>query len=328
MERLEGLRRGFLADLTTSEGQLHRFTAICHIMRDRGILATDMLTSCIREELGLTNIKVINRHLRVMESLGLLVREDIGYVPSSEGKALCALVPPASRKGLELAEKVFYLRALGSYASLQFTSILAAISENANAPKERAITSYAQKTMAGSTWRDKVNLKLRLSRQPDSPPRKVRNNFDCFRLWLKQLELVRPDALQLTKVGGVLADVVRRQENELREKVYWAAAAYICRTPGCLPEFEYGDQFSQTYFLELLHNAYRLFEKPELRLSDARSMSIYVCIKLLVEGHRILNERSFWQLIGMLLRDGIIESAVAGRDGKPAYISLGFDVKY
>lgn len=323
MDRLKGLRSGFLADLTTSEGQLHRFTAICHIMRARGILATDTLTSWIREELGLTNIKVIKRHIRAMESLGLLAREDIGYVLSSEGKALCALVPPDSGKGLKLAEKVFYLRALGSYVPLQLVSILAAISENAGGPKERAITSYAQKMLAGSTWQDKINLKEKLSRQPDSPPRKVRNNFDCFRLWLRQLGLVKVDALELTKMGKQLADVARRQGDELRERIYWAAAAHICDEPGYLPEFEYGDEPSRTYFLELLREAYRLFERPELRLSDVRSMSIYVCIKLLVEGQQIVSEETFWQLVRRLASEGIVQSAMTGRDGKLAYISLG-----
>jgi hypothetical protein len=328
MDRLKGLHGGFLTDLTTSEGQLQRFTAICHIMRDRGILATDVLASWIREELGLTNIKVINRHLRAMESLGLLVREDIGYVLSSEGKALCALVPPDSGKGLELAERVFYLRALASYVPSQFTSMLSAISENARGPKERAITSYGLKTLANRTWKDRADLKRRLSRQPETPPRKVRNNFDCFRLWLKQLGLVKANALELTKMGKQLADVARRQGGELRERIYWAAAAYICYEPGCLPEFEYGDESNRTYFLELFRKAYRIFERPELHLSDVRSISVYACIELLVEGHRILSESTFVQIVRQLVSEGIVQSAMTGRDGKLAYISLGFDVKY
>lgn len=321
---------GFLPDLTTSEGQLHRFTAICHIMRARGILATDTLRSLIRGELGLTNIKVINRHMRVMESLGLLVREDIGYALSSEGKALCALVPPDSGKGLELAEKVFYLRALSFYVPLQFTSILVAILENTGGPKERAIISYAQRILAdaGNTWQDKIHLKLRLLRQPDSLPRKVRNNFDCFRLWLKQLGLVQADALELTKIGEQLVDVVRSLGDELKEKIYWIAATYICHEPGCLPEFKYSNESNRVNFLELFHEAYRLFERPELHLSDIRSISIYVCIKLLVESRQILNEKTFWQLVRILLRERIIDSAVTGRDGKIAYISLGLDDRY
>jgi len=261
-----------------------------------------------------------------MESLGLLVREDIGYVLSSDGKALCALVPPNS-EGLNLAEKVFYLRALGSYVPLQFASILVAISENVVGSKERAITSYGQKILPGSTWEDKFDLKLRLSRQPDSPPRKLRNNFDCFRLWLKQLRLVKADDLELTRMGKQLADVVRNQGDELRDRIYWAAVAYVCHEPGCLPEFKYDDEPSHIYFLGLIREGYKLFERPELRLSDARSISIYVCIKLLIEGHRILSENTFWQLVRRLVSEGFIESAATGRDGKLAYISLGSDVK-
>jgi len=268
MDRVEVSRSGFLTDLTTSEGQLHRFTAICHIMHARGILATDTLTSWIQEELGLTNIKVIKRHIRTMESLGLLVREDVGYVLSSGGKALYALAPSNLGKGLELAEKVFYLRALASYVPLQFISVLAAILENAGGPKERAITSYGQKILSGSTWEDKFDLKLRLSRQPDSPPRKLQNNFDCFRLWLKQLELVEPDALRLTRMGEKLAEIAGRQGDALREEIYWAAAGYMCDEPGCLPKYE--DRTGRTHFLRLLHEAYALFERPELHLSDVR----------------------------------------------------------
>jgi len=262
-----------------------------------------------------------------MESLGLLAREDIGYVLSSEGKALCALVPPDSGGGLELAERVFYLRALVSYVPLQFTSILSAISENARGPKEQAITSYGLKIRAGSTWKDKADLKMRFSRRPETPPRKVRNNFDCFRLWLKQLRLVKADDLELTRMGKQLADVVRNQGDELRDRIYWAAVAYVCHEPGCLPEFKYDDEPSHIYFLGLIREGYKLFERPELRLSDARSISIYVCIKLLIEGHRILSENTFWQLVRRLVSEGFIESAATGRDGKLAYISLGSDVK-
>lgn len=327
MDRMDVSRIKFLADLTTSEGQLRRFTAICHIIRPRGIVRTDRLTSLIREKVSLTNTKVIRRHIRAMESLGLLVRKDVGYVLSSEGRALCTLTPPNSGKELGLAEKVFYLRVLGFHVPLQFTSILVAISENIGGPKERVISSYGQKVLPGSIWRDKADLKMRLSRRPGSPPRKVRNNFDCFRLWLKQLGLVKADALELTKMGKQLADVARRQGDELRERIYWAAAAYICHEPGYLPEFEYGDEPSRTYFLELLREAYRLFERPELRLSDVRSMSIYVCIKLLVEGHQIVSEETFWQLVRRLVKKGIVQSAMSGRDGKLAYISLGSDAR-
>jgi len=325
MYRKEGPRSGFLADLTTSEGQLHRFTEICHIMRPRGLVGTDRLTPLIQEGVGLSNVKVIRRHLRAMESLGLLTHEDIGYVLSSEGKALCALVPPKSGKPLALAQKVFYLRALLSYVPLQFTSALRAISENPGAPKEQAITSYGKKVLRDSacTWKDIPHLILRLSRQPESPPRKIRNNFDCFRLWLKQLDLVRVEDLRLTELGAKIAYIAIAGKDHLKQQAYWLASAYVCDEPGCLPEFDWQVRPYVEPFAELLQEAYVLFEKPELRLADVRSMSIYVCIELIAQMHQMLSEESFWQLVSTLLREGIFKSAITDRRGQLAYISLG-----
>jgi len=286
-------------------------------------METDMLVALIQKEQGLTNVKVIKRHLRAMESLGLLTREDVGYVLSSEGKALCALVSPNSKNGLHVAEKVFFLRALGSYLPLQLSSILAAISENIGAPKDRAITSYGQRILSGSTWKNRKELESRFARQDDSPPRKVRNNFDCFQLWLKQLELVRAEGLRLTELGEKVADIAMTNTHELKQKAYWLGSAYVCREPGCLPEFDYQARPYPKSFIELLRKAYLLFERPELRLADVRSISVYICIQLLVENHKILSENDFWHLVRSLLREGIFRSAITDRSGKLAYISLG-----
>jgi len=319
----EGPRTGFLADLTTSEGQLHRFTGICHIMRPEGLMETDMLVPLIQKGQGLTNVKVIKRHLRAMESLGLVTRENGGYVLSSEGKALCALVPAKSNKTLELAEKVFYFRALASYLPLQFSSALVAISEHAEAPKEPAITCYGKKVLPKSTWEDKADLRSSFARRPQSPPRKVRNNFDCFRLWLKWLELVDREHLQLTTMGEKLVGLFTKDGIALEEKIYWAASAYVCHEPGCLPHLQYENESSRAHFLELFRQAYALFERPQLRLSDARAISVYICTSLLTERYGLLEEKAFWQLLRRLVREGVVHSAVTGRDGKLSYVSLG-----
>ncbi len=329
--RMEVSRTGFLADLTTSEGQLHRFTGICHIMRPEGLMETDMLVPLIQKELGLTNVKVIKRHLRAMESLGLVTRENGGYVLSSEGKALCALVPAKSNKTLELAEKVFYFRALALYLPLQFSSALGAISQNAGGPIERVITSYGQRVLSNSTcstWEDKAYLSLHFSRQPDSPPRKVRNNFDCFRFWLQQLGLVNPQRLQLTSMAQKLLGLFSKEGAELQEKIYWAASAYVGDAPGCLPDFRYEHKPSRARFLELFRKAYALFERPQLRLSDVRSISVYVCMSLLIERYCVLEEKTLRRLIRRLANEGIVQSAIAGRDGKLSYISLDSGPRY
>lgn len=328
MYRKEGSPTGFLADLTTSEGQLHRFTEVSQIMRPRGIMETRELVSLIQQDQDLTNVKVIKRHLRAMESLGLLTREDIGYVLSSEGKALCALVPAKSNKTLELAEKIFYFRALAMHLPLQFSSTLAAISQNVGAPLERVITSYGQRVLSSSTWEDKVDLRSIFARRPHSPPRKVRNNFDCFRLWLKGLELVDPERLRLTSMGEKLVGLITNDGVALEEKIYWAASAYVCNEPGCLRPFVYEWESNRVHFLELFRQAYALFERPQLRLSDARAISVYVCINLLMERYYLLEEDVFWQLVRRLVREGVLQSAVTGRGGKLSYISLGSDVMY
>lgn len=316
----------FLTDLTTSEGRLHRFTSICHIIRGRGIVDINTLFPLISQRLNLTNAEVVRRHLRVMELTGLLAQQDGGYMLTSEGKALCALVPPDSGDGLEVAEKVFYLRALSLYLPIQFSSILLAVSENPGGPRERAINRYGEELLAaGIPWKKRDVLKVILAREPDSPPRTIRNNFDCFRLWLRQLDLVHRRGLLLTDIGMKLDAIAGTGFSNLRQNIYQAASTYVCGEQECP---EYKDTADREGFLQLFQKAYRLFERPELRLSDVRSIGPYVCVKLLIEGKRVLSEQSFLDLVRKLVNEQILQAAMTGRDGKLAYISLGSAARY
>jgi len=137
------------------------------------------------------------------------------------------------------------------------------------------------------------------------------------------MKLVDLQELQTTKLGEELATVQAVQGMEYVKMVYRVASAYVCGEPGRLPEFDYQSKEQRERFLSLLNDAYALFELPELHVSDVVSIRLYVCIKLMVEGHSLLDEFSFGQLIRTLSREGTIQSIMTGRNGKLAYISLG-----
>jgi len=321
---MENWQNQFLSDLTTSEGQLTRFTQICHALRPEGKLRGDRLAGLTRERVGLTNIKVIRRHIRVMEVLNLIDYEDGLYSLSSEGRALWALTPGEPSRILSLAEKILYLRSLAIRVPIQFTSVLTAISENTGQPREHIINSYGKRLLNHLIpWKDAETIRFRLSKEPPSIPRKLQNNFDCLLLWLKQMGLVDAKRLRTTKLGEELARAQATQGMEHMKTIYRVASAYVCGEPGCLPEFDYQSKKQRERFLSLFNDAYALFELPELRVSDVVSMRLYVCIKLMVEGHPLLDELSFGQLIRTLSHEGTIQSVMTGRNGKLAYISLG-----
>ena len=316
----------FLTDLTTSEGQLHRFTSMCHIVSARGIADINTLLPLIAQQLNLTNEKVARRHLRVMESIGLLAHADDGYVLTSEGKALSALVPSDCGDSFEMAEKVFYLRALSMYVPIQLSSILLAISENPGGPKERAINRYGEQLLSsGMPWKNRDILRAILAGEPESPPRTIRNNFDCFRLWLKQLDLVNGRGFLLTKMGRKLHAIAATGYSNLWPNIHQVASAYVCGERECP---EYIDRTDRAGFLELFHKAYTLFERTELRLSNVRSIGPYVCVRILIEQKRVLSEESFLDLVRRLVSEQILQAAMTGRDGKLAYVSLGSAARY
>lgn len=321
---MENLHNQFLTDLTTSEGQLTRFTQICHVLHPEGKLRGDRLAGLTREKVGLANIKVIRRHIRVMEVLNLIDYEDGLYSLSSEGRALWALTPGEPGRILNLAEKILYLRSLAIYIPTQFTSVLAAISENTGQPREHIINSYGKRLLNHLIpWKDADTVRFRLSKEPPSIPRKLQNNFDCLLLWLKQIKLVDLQELQITKLGEELTRAQATQGMEHMKMIYRVASAYVYGEPGCLPEFDYQSKKQRERFLGLFNDAYALFELPELHVSDVVSMRLYVCIKLMVEGRLLLDELSFGQLIRTLSHERIIQSVMTGRNGELGYISLG-----
>lgn len=310
-------------DLTTSEGRLDRFTAICHLMPRKGRVTVEKLAPAVRQQLGLTNLKVIRRHLRTMQSIRLVRRQDAGYVVASEGRALRALVPPhlPIRRQLKTVEQIFYLRALSCYVPDQLGAMVRALMETPGEPRDYAIAQYGLDVIAaGMPWKDKGVLRSQLGSEPASPPRKVRNNFECFHSWLKQLWLVQQGGAVLTSMGAGLAQVADEGADFLQAKTYHTASEYVCGQSQC-PEYDHGTDAK--LLVDLLREAYGLFETPELRLADARSVALYVSIRLLVEHRTILDDQRFEQVLRILVSEHVVNAVMTGRDGRLAYISLG-----
>jgi hypothetical protein len=320
---MRSVRRGFLVDLTTSEGRLDRFTAICQLMPRKGGVTVDKLAPAVTQQLGLTNIKVIRRHLRTMESIGLVRGEDAGYVVASEGRSLRELVPPhlATRRQLKTVERIFYLRALSCYVPDQIGAMLRALMEKPGEPREYAIAQYGLDVIAaGMPWKNKGVLRSQLQNRPATPPRKVRNNFECFHSWLKQLWLVQDRSAVLTSMGAGLAHVAAEGSDIPQEKIYGTASEYVCGESRCA-EYDHGTD--ARLLVDLLREAYGLFERPELRVADARSVALHVCIRLLVEHRRTLDDERFERVLRTLVSEEVVGAVMTGRDGRVAYISLG-----
>lgn len=326
---MENWNNRFLADLTTSEGRLRRFTQICHVLRPKGKLRGDRLVELVRERrLGLRNIKVIRRHIRVMEVFNLIDSEDGLYSISSEGRALSALTSNEPGKVLSLTEKILYLRFLAVSVPIQLTSLLVGVSENSERSKESVVISYGRKLLSYPIpWKDREAIRFQLSKESPSIPRKLQNNFDCLLLWLKQLDLVDSQRLAISKLGMELSEAAASQDIDCLEMAYRVACAYVCGEPGCLHKFNYHDKSQREHFLKVFNEAYTLFEMPEISASDVVSMRLYLCIKLMTNRRILLDEPGFDQVIKVLSQEGIIRAAMTGRGGRLAYISVGAGVR-
>lgn len=314
-----------ISDLTSSEGKLWRFSWICRLIYPRGILPREQIALIVQKEIGLTHRAVVGRHLRIMTHLGILDCEDHEYAVSSEGKALLELIRnKASETDLTLPEKIYYLRVLFGRVQPQLHTILVTLKEHEGEPEVAIAAAYFSKILDSrlQLWNlDTLREGLRMYESKRLLPRSLENKFDCMEMWIRQLDLLKPGSLNLTSTGHGVSNAISSRKISLLDSIYGLANVFIAGNAYSLPRFSYLNATHKVIFHKLFEVAYDLFYRLELRMSDARALKCFVCIKLLVDHHLTMEETDFDGLINVLASEGMIKSPMVGRDGKLAYVS-------
>lgn len=328
-----------ISDLTTSEGYLKRFSLICKLIQLARVSGPRDIISVVREQSGLTkkggkltHPEVIMRHVRIMSHIGVLNSLDEGYTVSSEGKALIQLIGERElimgEGELSREEKVFYFVRLFGSVFWQLYLVLLALFESDNKSRERLIADYfvSVRDKGLLVWSHRqISEDLDRYNRRGELPATFKNRFECMSMWLTQLGLIREGAT-LTSSGrefmAHISDEIE-QGRDIFGNPYSVATIYVNGIANSLPRFPQIGEQGRRAVEQLLDLTYTMFETPDLRMSDARAVRAYLCVKLLLEKNIVLEEQDFDNIIYDLANKGLIRSVMTGRNGKLAYIRVG-----
>ncbi len=326
--RIDQLYTTGISNITRTESNVPRFTKICQELHEHKLYTWDEIIPLVKNLTGFTKDSPVRRHIAIFKKLGIFDQRDAAYILSSEGRVLLELTKDkALEEGLTPPEKIFYFKAFFGNALYQLFILLQTIARKQNLTDQKeAIADYFRIIMNSplKIWRkESLRRNIEIYESRGHLQSGLQNKFGCMKAWLRYLELLQGKGLLLS-LSPIGKEVLKDLENnrlDIEERIFAVANIYLTSKVGSLPVFDYSKNRHRDLFLELLELAYSLFETRELGISDAKSIRCFVCIKILLDHHLVLEEKDFNNIVNNLTRYGIIRSLVAGRDGKLAYIS-------
>ncbi|MEM3612660.1 MAG: hypothetical protein QW090_04815 [Candidatus Bathyarchaeia archaeon] len=316
------VKKGYgISDISSSEGKLRRYTLLCKIIRSEKKLTRKKLESLAEEKIGppFKNKTVLQRHLTILEKMGLIERFEDLYTLSSDGKALCELTPDYQNiTHLSFEEKAVYLKALfTSSLRYQLIEFLEVVQLHSDKDRREIISNYFSTELARSLWSEiTIEKNLKRLNETGKIPTFFENKFRCMEMWLEDVGLIKKEKNKIL-LNPFVNKFLEKIKNEslIKSKIFEIMGTVLINN-GVV--FSYSMHRGE--FLIKFKEAYQLF-KSESNISDIRAIMAYVCVSLLKSGI-ILEEDSFYETIKVLWSEGLVKSVMLGRDGKPAHVLL------
>ena len=315
-----------ISDIVETEGNLPRFTKICQELHQRKLYSWNEIVPLVKKVTGFTRHSPIQRHIQIFKKIGILNQRGSMYTLSSEGRALIEITKDkTSDEILTLSEKIFYFRTIFNNAFYQLFILLQTIDERQElASLKELIVDYFNRIINSPfrVWKkESLRRDIEIYGSKGNLQRGLRNKFGCMRTWLKHLELLERKNIILSSLGKEILRNIKSNRNDLSERIYGMANIYINGKVDTLPHFNYLNNNHKLSAIELFKLAYSLFERHELRMSDAKSMKYFICNKILVNRQITMEKNSFDRFLHQLQREGQIRSIIPNDMGKIAYIS-------
>lgn len=309
-----------ISDISSSEGRLRRFTFLCRIIKSEKGLTRKRLESLAEKEIGspFKNKKVLERHLIILEKIGLIENYGDFYTLSSDGKALCELTPECRIiTPLSFEEQVIYLKALfASSLKHQLIEFLEVVRLCSNKNRKEIISKYFSTELAKSLWNETtVEKNLKRLNETGKIPTFFENKFRCMEMWLEDTGLIEKEKDKISLKFSAEKFLNGIKDSSVKNKIYGLIGTVLIGE-GIL--FDYSKHKEK--FLVKFKEAYPLF-KGESNISDIRAIMTYVCVSLL-KNRIIIEEESFYEAVKLLWSEGIVKSVMLGRNGKPAHVLL------
>lgn len=323
---IEELYTKGIADIVETEGNVPRFTKICQELHEHKLYTWDEIIPVVKKLTGFTRHSPVQRHIAIFKKLGIFDQRDAAYILSSEGRVLLELTKDkALEERLTLPEKIFYFRTFFSNALYQLFIFLQTVNQKQNlADQKEVVVDYFRRIINSpfKIWqKESLRRDIEIYESRGHLQSGLENKFGCMKAWLKHLGLLEGKGLVLSPLGKEVLKDLDNNGLDIGQRIFAIANIYLTGKVGSLSCFDYSENKHRDLFLELFGLAYSLFETRELGISDAKSIRCFVCIKVLLDDHLTLEEKSFDNIVNELARSHIIRSLVTGRDGKLAHIS-------
>lgn len=311
------ITKSYLTDITTSEGNLSRLSLICEIIARARLHDRAKLYKAITEEAGITNPKVIGRHLHILKTIGLIGDVHETYLVTSRGKALVKLRNQRV-KVINKAEKVVFFKSFFTSIPEQLFWVIYIVGKNERALLEEIAHEYFYFSPARSIWIRTIKRAIqRGSKKDKTLTRGMRNKFETMLYWLSQLDILKKgNRVWLTKNGLKLLDAFPRNVGDAPSSVYHLAA--LLYYGQFIKFFDLNRQKND--LINVLREGNRSF-RGEQNLSDIVAVQEFASAILVTNGI-VLEEKRFYEAIQELSFDGTIKSVILGRDGKPAFLVM------
>jgi ribosomal protein S19E (S16A) len=310
-----------ISDISSSEGRLSRYTQLCHSIKSQKGLTREKLQSLVEKEIGspFQNRTVTQRHLIILEKIGLIENMEGIYVLASKGKALCELTHE-HKVIMQLAfeEQVVYFEAMfTSILKSQLKEFLEVVGQHAKMRRKDAISLYFSTKLAQNLW-NKTTIEKNLIRLHNSGkiPTFFENKFRCMEMWLEDIGLVKKekDKIMFNPGAKLLLNEIS-QESNIKDRIYKLAGKILVDQ---ITMFNYSEHKEE--FLRIFKEAYLLF-KSGSDISDIKAIMTFVCVSLLKDKIR-MEEEQFNSTVKLLWSEGLVRSVMLGRDGQPAHVVL------
>jgi hypothetical protein len=306
-----------LTDITTSEGNLGRLGLICGIIAEARTLSQAKLYKIVKEQAGLSNPKVIGRHLHILKTLGLVAKKSEIYFATGRGKALSRL-HKQGESILNESETTIFFKSFFASIPEQLYWLIHVVGSNEGASLSKNALQYFFSSPAKNIWVKTIESATRGETTRVLLTKGMLNKFDTMLYWLSQLRIVeKRKTVYLTQKGRHLFKIlVGRNNLDFGSEIY-----YLCAMLYGNQEIQYFD-FSKHRidFINVLREGSHLF-RSEQELSDLVAVQEFTSAVFAVSGIA-LEEKRFYEAIQELGLDGTIRSVIVGRDGKPAFLIM------
>lgn len=311
----------FLTDITTSEGNLKRFTEICLLVNGRNESNIE-LNNKIKNNLKLTNFTVISRHLSIMEKIFLIKKgQSIDYYIinlDTFGKLLYLLTKNEfiNNKYLSYSEKVIYSYLFFNNFSSQLKPILDIMDYYDDIDYEKMILTYFYRVKDKNIWsKNIINKGFKTWEKNGKLIRSFINRYKCMEMWLKQLDLINININKLTLEGEKMLQILNIKKEITCELIHNIYSKTVITNVDINKIFEY-DKYKEIFI-----NKYNEIKEPT-GFADLQLLFNISNFLMVEENAKILPNIQYNIFLNKLWEENLIKNLSKDNKGILKYIIL------